>query len=74
MRFQFMKDHNKEFCVIRMAKVLKVSRAGYYKFLKATESKRKLRNKELVKQIQEAFKKSRRSYGSPRIYGRRGEK
>jgi len=68
MKFQFMKDHNKEFCIEKMAKVLKVSRAGYYKFLKATPSKRKLENKELIKKIRKAYEKSRRNYGSPRIH------
>jgi len=68
MRFQFMKEHNKEFHVEKMAKVLKVSRAGYYKFLRKSLSKRELANKELIKKIRETYEESRGTYGSPRIY------
>lgn len=69
MRFQFMKDHHKEFCVEKMAKVFQVSRAGYYKFLRRNPSKRKLENKRLTKEIRKIYEESRKTYGSPRIHG-----
>lgn len=69
MRFQFMKDHNKEFCIEKMAKIFQVSRAGYYKFLRKNPSKRKLENQRLIKEIRKIYEESRRTYGSPRIHG-----
>ena len=66
MKFQFMKNHNKEFCVEKMAKVFQVSRAGYYKFLRRTPSKRELVNRRLIKEIKKINETSRKTYGSPR--------
>jgi len=50
-----------------MCQVLKVSKGGYYKWVKATPSKRSLENKKLVKEIREIYKDSKGTYGSPRI-------
>lgn len=50
-----------------MCQVLKVSRSGYYAWLKKPESKRKKRNKELLTEIRKIYKVSRGTYGSPRI-------
>jgi transposase InsO family protein len=50
-----------------MCKVLKVSRSGYYKWLKGGISRRKLENRLLLSNIKEIFDSSRQTYGSPRI-------
>jgi transposase InsO family protein len=50
-----------------MCKVLKVSRSGYYKWLKGIPSKRKLHNDFLKKEIHEVYRASKGRYGSPRI-------
>ena len=68
MRFLFMKDHCKEFTIEIMARTLRVSRQGYYNFLKRGASKRTLENRRLIEKIKQAYKKGRGTYGSPRIH------
>jgi len=63
-----MKKYKKEFQVGKMAKVLKVSRSGYYKYINKKESLREKENKELTQVITEIYKRNRRIYGSPRIH------
>lgn len=50
-----------------MCKVFKVSKSGYYQWLKAKSSKRWLENEVLLMQIKDIFKASHNTYGSPRI-------
>jgi transposase InsO family protein len=60
-----------------MAKVLRVSRAGYYKYLGRKLSATKQYNEILIKKIRLIHKKSKEIYGSPRIHAelkRQGEK
>lgn len=61
-----MKDHVNIFPVKKMAKVLLVSRSAYY--TSQEPSLRSLENQEILKKINEVHKKSRNTYGSPRIY------
>jgi transposase InsO family protein len=55
------------FPIEMMCKVLGVSRSGYYSWLKRKPSKRALKDKKLMEQIREIHKKSKKTYGSPRI-------
>jgi putative transposase len=50
-----------------MCKVLGVSRSGYYAWIKRKPSKRAVENQELMEQIRNIHKKSKGTYGSPRI-------
>jgi len=50
-----------------MCKVLKVSKSGYYKWLKSGPSKQYEENKLLLEQIRVIHRRSKNSYGSPRI-------
>ncbi len=50
-----------------MCHLFKVSRAGYYSFLKEIPSKRCVENQQLAIEIQAAFVSSKKTYGSPRI-------
>lgn len=50
-----------------MCKVLKVSRSGFYAWMKAVPSKRELENQELLKDIKTAYEASKRVYGSVKI-------
>lgn len=68
MIFDFMKAHSKEFSIEKMARVLKVTRIGYYKYIKKKEPKRKIENDRLLQKIKIVHKKSREIYGSPRIH------
>lgn len=63
-----MKRYNQEFPVERMAKVLGVSRSGYYRFLKAKPSLRDQENKQLLNKIRLIHQTSFETYGSPRIH------
>lgn len=51
-----------------MCKILKISRPGYYAWLKRPESTRHKENRALVVHIKAKHAKSRETYGSPRIY------
>ncbi len=55
------------FSIEMMCKVLGVSRSGFYYWLKRKPSKRALENEELMVQIRSVHKKSKETYGSPRI-------
>lgn len=62
-----MNDHTGTHSVGMMAKVLKVSRSGYYAWRRRTESRRRGKDRDLVGRIAEIQKKVRYRYGSPRI-------
>lgn len=68
MKFMFIRDHAQEFPIVKMAKVLKVCRSGYYAFINREPGKRELENQRLLKEIEKTHKKSREIYGSPRIH------
>lgn len=63
-----MKTYSHEFPLERMAKVLGVSRSGYYRFLKAKPSLRDQENERLLEKIRLIHHSSFETYGSPRIH------
>jgi len=50
-----------------MCEVLKVSRGGFYTWLRSPESDRNRSNRSLLAEIRIAFDRSRQTYGSPRL-------
>ncbi len=68
MRYQFIREHQHEFSVQRMCRVLEVTRSGYYAWQPEKTGPRKLENQVLVEQIRKEYKTSRHTYGSPRIW------
>ena len=68
MRFQFITEHRAEFPVRRMCEMLNVSPSGYYAWCKRPPSAREMANEELLTEIEAVFEKSRKTYGSPRVY------
>jgi putative transposase len=50
-----------------MCQVLKVSRSGFYAWLKASPSKRAQTNQKLTEEIRKIYQESMLTYGSPRI-------
>lgn len=50
-----------------MCKVLRVSRSGYYSWVRQKPSKREAENRVLLDQIRQIHTESRQTYGSPRI-------
>lgn len=63
-----MKEHSQEFKIEKMAKMLKVSRCGYYEYLGRKPSPRTLENWILVQEIKRSYQDSRGTYGSPRVH------
>jgi putative transposase len=68
MKFAFIKRHEKEHCVGKMAELLGVTRNGYYSWKKRPESKRKQGNEIIKKEIIQIFEASKKRYGYPRVH------
>jgi putative transposase len=68
MRFQYIEDHQNEFPVTLMCRMLGVSSSGYYAWRKRPPSKREMANRELYKKIEVVYNENHKVYGSPRIY------
>ena len=68
MRFQFIDDHQDEFRVNLMCKVLRVSRSGYYAWRTRPVSAREMANRRLYALIEAVYDAYEGLYGSPRIY------
>lgn len=62
-----MRNHASQFRITLMSRVLGVSRSGYYAWLVRPESVRSVANRQLLPLIRQAYLKSRRCYGSPRV-------
>ncbi len=67
MIFEFMKNTSTELEIEKMAKIFKVSRSGYYKYVNKKESTRLQQTQKLTERIRLIHKQSRAVYGSPRI-------
>ena len=67
MRFAFIRDHTALFEVTIMLRVLKVSKSGFYAWLKRLTSPRAKQNATLLEEIKGVHNASRESYGSPRV-------
>jgi putative transposase len=64
-----MDQHRSTHGVQKMCRVIGASRSGYYRWKKQPQSKRHQENEKILMEIKESHKKSRRTYGSPRIAG-----
>src|ERR1700733_6019524 len=63
-----MKVHRDRFAVEAMSRVLEISVSGYYAWLRRPASRRRRRREELAGQVRQAYQKSRRIYGAPRVH------
>ncbi|MDB5071412.1 MAG: family transposase, partial [Candidatus Eremiobacteraeota bacterium] len=68
MRYVFIDRHRVEFAVTTMCRVLEVSKAGFYAWRGRAPSARACDDAALLVQIQRIHKRSRATYGSPRIH------
>ena len=68
MRYASMAAHVIEFSLRVMCRVLRVSRSGYYAWRARPQSRRDVENRGLLARIEAVHKKSRRTYGSPRVH------
>lgn len=67
MKYCFMDRYRSEFRVMKMCRALGVSRSGYYGWKKQPQGKRRKDEERLLMEIKESYRKSKGSYGSPRI-------
>ena len=74
MRYRFIEEHAGELPVARMCQVLKVSRSGYYDWLRRPKSKRQERQEHLLEQIRQSHAENRQVYGAPRVHADLEEK
>lgn len=68
MRYRFIREHREAFPVSQMCRVLGVGRSGFYAWLDRPESLRSRENRRWVDEIKMVYKRSRQTYGSPRIH------
>ena len=68
MKFAFIRTHTRQYPVTRMCRVLEVSKAGYYAWRKRVPSQRARSDLRLKLEIRSVHRKSRRTYGSPRVH------
>jgi len=68
MRYQFIQDHQNEFPLERMCKVLSVSASGYYAWQTRPVSQQAQANEKLLPMIRAIHSRSRKTYGSPRVH------
>lgn len=68
MKFAWIHEHRRWWPVELQAKVLGVSRSGYYAWRDRPASARRRRQHELLKDIRRVHADSRQTYGSPRVH------
>jgi putative transposase len=68
MKYSVIRELAESYSIEEMCRFLKVSRSGYYEWLKRGESLRKKKERELAAKIRAIFEQSKKRYGSPRIY------
>lgn len=68
MKFAFVKGHRTRWPVSVICRVLKVTRGGFYMWLKRKPSRRAVRRQELLAKIRVAHAEHRELYGSPRVH------
>ena len=62
-----MKANYSKFSIEMMCKVFKVSRSGYYSWIKHKPSKWDIENQKILEQIRQIHQESKQIYGSPKI-------
>lgn len=67
MTYQFIQQHQDDYPVRVMCRVLGVSSSGYYRWLRQPHSQRAQQNQQLLRQIEMVHQQSRQTYGSPKI-------
>jgi putative transposase len=68
MKYQFIAEHERDFRVERMCRMLEVQRSGYYAWKRRPVSGRAQSNADLLVKVRQIFLHSRCTYGSLRIW------
>ena len=70
MKYACIKENEAEFDVRMMCSLFSVSRSGFYAWKNRTPCARTQRNEELIEKMRAIHKKSRQTYGAPRMCAR----
>jgi putative transposase len=68
MKYQFIAKHQGKYSVRHACVLLGISRSGYYAWKKRKPSQREHEKQALIDHIRRVHRRSRRTYGSPRVY------
>lgn len=68
MRYQFIQEHQHEYAIALMCRVLDVSVSGYYAWCKRLPSEHSRKDAELAEQVTIVFQANHGIYGSPRVH------
>jgi len=68
-RYWFVHDHQAELPVNKLCELVELPRANYYRWAKPVLSERYLADAYLSNDIYDIWERSRRTYGSPRVWG-----
>jgi putative transposase len=68
VKYAFIREHQDEFSVLAMCRVLKINRSGFYAWLKQPLSNRAIEDSRLLSRIKEFYVASGGTYGSPWIH------
>lgn len=66
-KIQFLKEHQQQYNIKKACKILKISRSGFYDYLKRRKSKRTIENEALTEMIEDIFHEHKVRYSSRRI-------
>lgn len=70
MKYGFIQEHEAEYRVRVMCRVMRVSASGYYGWRKRKPSQQAQGDAELLKDIRSIYEEGRRKYGSPKVWER----
>ena len=68
MIYRFIETNRSRFSVEQSCRVLGVARSAFYRWTKRQVSQREKDNLAMIEHIRRIHKKSRKAYGSPRVY------
>ena len=69
IRFHFVQDHQGAFEVKRMCELLETPRSSFYAWVNHIPSARDVADEALLEVIRDIYRRSRNTYGVPRVYG-----
>jgi transposase InsO family protein len=69
IRFRFVQDNQADLPATRMCELVEVPRSSFYAWVNHTPSARDLADEVLLETIRDIYRRSRNSYGVPRVYG-----
>ncbi|WP_371717158.1 IS3 family transposase [Limnobacter sp. 130] len=68
VKYQFINEHQQEFLVATMCRVLRIARAGFYAWLHKPVSDRAIEDHRLLELIRASYSASRGVYGARRVF------